>query len=65
MALFACIYFAALQPREAVALRRQDCHLPRTGWGWLLVPEDRGGREGGASSVADRAVRSPGQGGPR
>jgi len=30
-ALFACMYFAALRPGEAVALRRQDCHLPRTG----------------------------------
>ena len=32
MALYACMYFAALRPAEAVALRRQDCHLPRTGW---------------------------------
>ena len=32
MALYACMYFAALRPGEAVALRRQDCYLPATGW---------------------------------
>ena len=32
MALYACMYFAALRPGEAVALRRQDCYL-RHGWG--------------------------------
>ncbi|MGA8458220.1 MAG: tyrosine-type recombinase/integrase [Streptosporangiaceae bacterium] len=41
MALFACMYFAALRPGEAVALRRQDCHLPRTGWGWLTLEKSR------------------------
>jgi hypothetical protein len=32
MALYACMYFAALRPAEAVGLRRQDCELPRSGW---------------------------------
>jgi integrase len=41
MALFACMYFAALRPGEAVALRRQDCHRPRTGWGWLTLEKSR------------------------
>ncbi|MEV5412321.1 site-specific integrase [Thermopolyspora sp. NPDC052614] len=41
MALFACMYYAALRPAEAVALRRQDCHLPATGWGRLLVDVSR------------------------
>jgi integrase len=41
MALYACMYFAALRPGEAVALRRQDCHLPRTGWGWLTLEKSR------------------------
>ena len=36
-ALFACMYYAALRPAEAVALRRQDCHLPATGWGRIVV----------------------------
>jgi len=37
MALYACMYFAALRPGEAVALRRQDCYLPATGWGLLTL----------------------------
>ncbi|MEU6424893.1 tyrosine-type recombinase/integrase [Microbispora sp. NPDC046973] len=41
MALFACMYYAALRPGEAVALRQQDCHLPATGWGRLLVDVSR------------------------
>jgi hypothetical protein len=31
----------AALPGEAVALRRQDCHLPRTGWGWLTLEKSR------------------------
>ncbi|GAB3145848.1 tyrosine-type recombinase/integrase [Microbispora hainanensis] len=41
MALFACMYYAALRPGETVALRQQDCHLPATGWGRLLVDVSR------------------------
>ncbi len=41
MALFACMYYAALRPTEAVALRLQDCHLPATGRGRLLVDVSR------------------------
>ena len=41
MALYACMYFAALRPGEAVALRRQDCYLPETGWGHLTVEKSR------------------------
>ncbi len=41
MALFACMYYAALRPGEAVALRQQDCYLPATGWGRLLVDVSR------------------------
>ncbi|MEV1200281.1 tyrosine-type recombinase/integrase [Microbispora rosea] len=41
MALFACMYYAALRPGEAVALRQQDCHLPEAGWGRLLVDVSR------------------------
>jgi len=41
MALFACMYYAALRPAEAVALRQQDCHLPATGWGRILVDVSR------------------------
>jgi integrase len=36
-AFFACIYFAALRPSEVVALRKDDCELPSSGWGWLRL----------------------------
>lgn len=33
MAMFGCMYYAALRPAEAVNLREPDCELPATGWG--------------------------------
>ncbi|GAA1590168.1 hypothetical protein GCM10009678_85650 [Actinomadura kijaniata] len=36
-ALYACLYYAALRPAEAVALCRDDCHLPESGWGRLVL----------------------------
>jgi len=36
-AFFGCLYYAALRPEEAVALRYADCHLPGTGWGMLRL----------------------------
>jgi integrase len=41
MALYACLYFAALRPGEAVGLRRQDCYLPASGWGRLTLEKSR------------------------
>ena len=41
MALYGCMYFAALRPGEAVALRRRDCHLPESGWGRLTLAKSR------------------------
>jgi integrase len=41
MAFYACMYFAALRPAEAVALRVQDCHLPAAGWGRLTLERSR------------------------
>lgn len=41
MALFACMYYAALRPAEAVGLRFQDCHLPAEGWGRLTIDVSR------------------------
>ena len=32
-AFYACLYYAALRPSEAVMLRESDLHLPRKGWG--------------------------------
>ena len=41
MALSACMYFAALRPGEAVALRQRNCYLPATGWGRLTLENSR------------------------
>jgi integrase len=41
MAFYACMYFAALRPAEAVALRQQDCYLPDSGWGRLTLEKSR------------------------
>jgi integrase len=41
MALYACMYFAALRPAEAVALRRRDCYLPESRWGHLTLEKSR------------------------
>ena len=36
-AFFACLYYAGLRPAEARNLRVDDCTLPDTGWGRLLL----------------------------
>jgi integrase len=36
-AFFACLYYAGLRPAEARNLRAEDCTLPETGWGTLLL----------------------------
>jgi integrase len=36
-ALYACMYYAALRPAEAVALHKDDCVLPKSGWGKLVL----------------------------
>ncbi|MEV0353139.1 site-specific integrase [Nonomuraea sp. NPDC050680] len=41
MAMFACMYFAALRPGEAVSLRKDDCYLPLKGWGRLTLDVSR------------------------
>ncbi|MEV4526074.1 site-specific integrase [Streptosporangium sp. NPDC049304] len=38
---FACLYFAGLRPAEALGLRKQDCHLPATGWGRLILAKSK------------------------
>ena len=46
-AFYGCLYYAALRPSEAVALRETDCHLPSRGWGRidLAASEARAGRD--------------------
>jgi len=34
---FACMYYAALRPGEVIYLRRENCILPETGWGKLML----------------------------
>ena len=36
-AFFGCLYYAALRPAEAVALRASSCALPSSGWGQLTL----------------------------
>lgn len=36
-AFFACLYFGGMRPAEALGLRVQDCHLPETGWGRVML----------------------------
>ncbi|MBB0245280.1 tyrosine-type recombinase/integrase [Streptomyces alkaliphilus] len=36
-AFFGCLYFAAMRPAEAMALRADQCHLPDRGWGTLTL----------------------------
>ncbi|GIM87961.1 hypothetical protein [Salinispora arenicola] len=41
VAFYACLYFAALRPSEALGLRERDCHLPAKGWGLLTLEKSR------------------------
>ncbi|MEU8276568.1 tyrosine-type recombinase/integrase [Microbispora bryophytorum] len=41
MAMFACMYYAALRPEEASGLRRHNCDLPAEGWGLITLEEAR------------------------
>ncbi|MFE7231177.1 hypothetical protein ACWCRF_37670 [Streptomyces sp. NPDC002405] len=36
-AFFGCLYYAAMRPAEAAALRSTQCHLPDKGWGILTL----------------------------
>jgi integrase len=36
-AFFGCLYYAALRPAEAVALRASSCVIPSCGWGQLTL----------------------------
>ena len=40
-AFFGCLYYAALRPAEAVALREADCVLPGRGWGRIDLAASR------------------------
>ncbi|MGW6939492.1 tyrosine-type recombinase/integrase [Streptomyces xanthophaeus] len=40
-AFFGCLYYAAMRPSEIAALRAEDCTLPKTGWGELILAGSR------------------------
>lgn len=41
VAFFGCMYYAAARPAEVIGLRKEDCDLPRRGWGTLQLRETR------------------------
>ncbi|WP_169983531.1 tyrosine-type recombinase/integrase [Microbispora sp. H10836] len=41
MAMFACVYYAALRPEEASGLCQQNCDLPAEGWGLITLEKAR------------------------
>jgi integrase len=40
-AMFACMYYAAMRPAEAINVKKNDCHLPDTGWGTVTLAKSR------------------------
>lgn len=38
-AFFGCLYYAGMRPSEAASLRLDDCLLPRSGWGRIVLVE--------------------------
>lgn len=63
-AFFGCLYYAAMRPAEASALREGQCHLPETGWGVLTLRQGivRAGRswtdDGTAHEVRHHKARA-------
>jgi integrase len=41
LAFFACLYYAALRPGEALGLCKANCKLPDSGWGLITVESSR------------------------
>ena len=39
VAFFGCLYYAGMRPSEAASVRADDCSLPRTGWGRIVLVE--------------------------
>jgi integrase len=65
VALYGCMYYGMLRPSEAISLRREECHLPATGWGLLEFSETHSAA--GRDWTDDGAVheaRAP-KGGPK
>jgi integrase len=61
-AFFACMYYAALRPAEALHLRADECELPEKGWGWLRLTGStqhtgQGWGDDGAEVREDRGLK--------
>ena len=60
-AFFGCLYYAALRPEEAIALRAADCYFPDCGWGMLTVtaacPRTAAAWTGDGSSHEQRGLK--------
>jgi integrase len=39
--MFACMYYAAMRPGEAINVKKNDCDLPETGWGTITLAKSR------------------------
>jgi len=66
--LLAIMWFAGLRPGEAVALRIEECTLPETGWGSMIIDRantdagsrwTRAGEQEGGPKTVDRTVPIP------
>ena len=57
-AFFGCLYYGALRPEEAVALRQADCCLPGRGWGMLTLAAAAPRRPGPATAPATSSAAS-------
>ena len=64
---FATLYYAALRPSEAVMLREADLHLPKTGWGRIVLAASasRAGRAWIDEGTARQGSTRSGSGGRR
>lgn len=37
VAFFGCLYYAMMRPEEVIGLKEEDCELPDTGWGLIVL----------------------------
>ncbi|MCI3225952.1 tyrosine-type recombinase/integrase [Streptomyces sp. NP-1717] len=60
-AFFGCLYYAAMRPSEIAALRAEDCKLPESGWGELVLagsqPEVGSGWTNDGQSFEQRGLK--------
>ena len=68
-AFFGCLYYGALRPEEAVALRLGDCYLPSHGWGTLTLaaaaPRSAAAWTSGGTSHEQRGLKHRAEGAVR